>query len=85
MGWGSSARRGGGRKVCALPLQFVFLGFEGRNLGCPRNFAGNLAGHSWCSKSLCKKTLCSFFGFHGVRLITNLMIGSLSPTLRFRV
>ena len=26
-GWGSSTRRGGGRKVRALPRKFVFLGF----------------------------------------------------------
>ena len=38
MGWGSSTRRGGGRKVRALPRKFVFLGF-GRELGCPGNFA----------------------------------------------
>ena len=36
MGWGSSTRRGGGRKVRALPQKFIFLG----NLGCTRNFAG---------------------------------------------
>ena len=27
VGWGSSTRRGGGRKVHALPRKFVFLGF----------------------------------------------------------
>ena len=38
MGRGSSTRRGGGRKVRALPRKLV--GFEERNLGCPGNFAG---------------------------------------------
>ena len=40
MGWGSSTRSGDGQKVRALPRKFVFLGLEGRNLGCPGNFAG---------------------------------------------
>ena len=39
MGWGSSTQTGGGRKVLALPRKFV-LGFEDRNLGCPRHYAG---------------------------------------------
>ena len=45
MGWGSSTRRGGGRKVRALPRKLSSLGFEERNLGCPWNFAGM----SWTS------------------------------------
>ena len=35
MGWGSSMRRGGGRKVRALARKFVFLGFEERKLDVP--------------------------------------------------
>ena len=38
MGWGSSTRRGGGRKVRARPRKFVFLG---RGIwDVPENFAG---------------------------------------------
>ena len=40
MGWGSSTRRGGGRKVRALPRKFVFLGFRREEFGMSRNFAG---------------------------------------------
>ena len=58
MGWGSSMRRGGGRKARALPRKFVFLGFR-RELGCP----GNFAGMSRTSKSLCKKTFSRVFSF----------------------
>ena len=39
MGWGSSTRRGGGRKVRALE-SLSSLDFEEKNLGCPDNFAG---------------------------------------------
>ena len=39
MWWGSSTGRGGGRKVLAHPRKSVFVGLEGRNLGCPGNFA----------------------------------------------
>ena len=40
MGWGSSTRRGGGRKVRARPRKFVFLGFRREESGCPGIFAG---------------------------------------------
>ena len=60
MGWGSSTRRGGGRKVCALPRSLSSLGFEERNLGC----VGNFAGMSWTlggvQKVCAKKRLCAF-------------------------
>ena len=36
MGWGSSTRRGGGRKVRALPRKFVFLGFGREEPGMSR-------------------------------------------------
>ena len=40
MGWGSSTRRGGGRKLRALPRNLSSLGFEERNLGYVGIFAG---------------------------------------------
>ena len=53
MGWGSSTRRGGRRKVRALPRKFVFLG----ELGMSREFCRDV-GDAWgCSKSLCKKKI----------------------------
>ena len=33
VGWGSSTRRGGGRKARALPRKFIFLGFRRREPG----------------------------------------------------
>ena len=33
MGWGSSTRRGGGRKLRARPRNFVFLGFRREESG----------------------------------------------------
>ena len=38
MGWGSSTRRGGDRKVRALPRKFVFLGFGREESGMSREF-----------------------------------------------
>ena len=38
MGWGSSARRGGGRKLRARPRNFVFLGFRREESGMSREF-----------------------------------------------
>ena len=61
MGWGSSTRRGGGRRVRAHPRKFVFLGFEGGKLGCSGNFAGMFRNPEVFEK-LCKNGLCSFFG-----------------------
>ena len=40
MGWGSSIRRGGGRKVRALPRKFVFLGLRREESGMSRGFCG---------------------------------------------
>ena len=40
VGWGSSTRRAGGRKVRASLESLFSLGFEGENLGCPGSFAG---------------------------------------------
>ena len=62
MGWGSSTRRGGGRNVRALSLESLSsLGFEGRNLGCPRIFAGMSRTSEGCSKSLCTKKFVRIF------------------------
>ena len=38
VGWGSSTRRGGGRKVRALPRKSVFLGFRREESGMSREF-----------------------------------------------
>ena len=38
VGWGSSTRRGGGRKLRARPRKFVFLGFRREESGMSREF-----------------------------------------------
>ena len=55
VGWGSSTRRGGGRKVRALE-SLSSLGFEWRNPGCP----GNFAGMSWTPGGVQKKFVLIF-------------------------
>ena len=58
-------RRSGGGKVRALPRKLSSLSFEGRNLGCP----GNFAGMSWtfggvqtvCAKNTCAHILAPSF------------------------
>ena len=65
MGWGSSTRRGGGRKLRARPRNFVFqesLGFEERNPGCPGNFAGMSRTPGGVQK-VCAKKLRAHFSF----------------------
>ena len=62
MGWGSSTRRGGGRKLRALPRKFVFLGIERRNLGCPGMFAGMSRTPGGVQK-VCAKKLRAHFSF----------------------
>ena len=57
MGWGSSTRRGGGRKVRARPRKFVFLGFPREESGMSRKFCRDVPDPRGCSKSLCKKRL----------------------------
>ena len=54
MGWGSSTRRGGGRKVRAVPRKFVFLGF-GREVqpGMSREFCRDVPEPWRCSKIGC--------------------------------
>ena len=60
MGWGSSTRRGGGRKVRALPRKFVSLSFEGGNLGHPGILPGCPGPLGLLEKFVQKKSLCSF-------------------------
>ena len=61
VGWGSSTRRGGGRKLRARPRNFVFLGFRREESGMSREFCRDVPDPWRCSKSLCKKTSCAFF------------------------
>ena len=61
MVWGSSTRRGGGRKVRALPRKFVFLGFRREEFGMSREFCRDVPDPWGCSKSLCRKSSCAFF------------------------
>ena len=60
VGWGSSTRRGGGRKVRALPWKFVFLGFRREESGMSREFCRDVPDPWGCSKSLCKKVRAHF-------------------------
>ena len=60
MGWGSSTRRGAGRKVRALPRKFVFLGFRREESGMSREFCRDVPDPWGCSKSLCQKSSCHF-------------------------
>ena len=70
--WGPEIARSGG----GLPREGVVvekfvpsleslssLGFEGRNLGCPENFAGMSRTPGGVQKVCAKKTSCSFFFF----------------------
>ena len=57
MGWGSSTRRGSDRKVRAI---LSSLGFEERNLGCSRNFAGMSRTPGGVRKVCAKKFMCIF-------------------------
>ena len=49
MGWGASARRGGGRKAPSLE-SLSSLGFRWGSLGCPRKFSGMSQTLGGCSK-----------------------------------
>ena len=59
VGWGSSTRRGGGRKLRARPRKFVFLGFRREESVMSREFCRDVPDPWGCSKSLCKKTPCA--------------------------
>ena len=52
-------RRGGGRKVRALPRKFVFLGFRREESGMSREFAGM----SWGVQKVCAKKVRVHFSF----------------------
>ena len=76
MGWGSSTRRGGGRKLRARPRNFVFLGFRREESGMSREFCRDVPDPWRCSKSLCKKnfvrifrSLVFFFRFFFLRIL----------------
>ena len=60
MGWGSSTRRGGGRKVRALPRKFVFLGFRSEDSGMSGNFAGMSRTTGGVQKLCAKKVRAHF-------------------------
>ena len=63
MGLGSSTRRGGGRKVRALPRKFVFLGFRREESGMSREFAGMSRTLGGVQKVCASKVPCAFFRF----------------------
>ena len=50
MGWGSSTRRGGGRKLRARPRKFFFLGFQREESGMSREFCRDVPDPWGCSK-----------------------------------
>ena len=58
MGWGSSTRRGGGRKVRALPRKFVFLGFGRDEPGMSREFCRDVPDPGDVRKA-CAKKVCA--------------------------
>ena len=63
MGWGSSTRRGGGRKVRAHEPSLESLsslGFKERNLGCPGNFARMSRTPGGVQKVCAKRSSCAF-------------------------
>ena len=63
MGWGSSTRSGGSRKVRALPRKFVFLGFRREGSGMSQEFCRDVPDPWECSKSLCAKKVRAHFSF----------------------
>ena len=85
MGWGSSARRGGGRKVRALPRKFVFFGFRRDESGMSKEICRDVPDPWGCSKSLCKKKVRAHFfvpyGSHA-NVLTH---GSLRPPSKYPI
>ena len=59
-GWGGGLLREGVRKVRALPRSLSSLGLEGGSRDVPGILPG-CPGPLGCSKSLCKKSSCTFF------------------------
>ena len=62
MGWGSSTRRGGGRKLRALPRKFVFLGFRREESGTSREFCWDVP-EPWGVQKVCAKKVRAHFSF----------------------
>ena len=62
MGWGSSTRRGGGRKVRASLESLSSLGSEERNLRCLAKFAGVSRTRGGVQEN-CAKKLCAHYSF----------------------
>ena len=61
VGWGCSTRRGGGRKVRALPRKFVFLGFRREESGMSREFFWDVPDPRRCSKKFVQKQFMPMF------------------------
>ena len=62
MGWGSSTRRGGGRKLRARPRNFVFLGFRREESGMSRELCRDVPTPGGVQK-VCAKKLRAHFSF----------------------
>ena len=78
MGWRSSTRRGGGRKVHAFPRKFVFLGLRRNESGMSREFCRDVPDF-FCSKSLCKKIVrifCSLSVAESLRSLEDLHLST---------
>ena len=60
MGWGSSTRRGGGRKLRARPRNFVFLGFRREESGMSREFCRDVPDPGGVQKLRAKKLRAHF-------------------------
>ena len=71
MGWGSSTRRGGGRKVRALPRKFVFLEFRREESGMSRNFA-RMSRNPGVFKRLVRKMFAVFFPNSNLNFLSEL-------------
>ena len=61
MGWGSSTGRGGGRKLRALPRNFVFLGFRREESGMSRKSLPGCPGPLGVFKKLVPKKFVLIF------------------------
>ena len=57
-GGGSSTRRGGGRKLGALPRKFVFLGLQGEEPGISQAFCWDVTD-PWGVRKVCAKKGCA--------------------------
>ena len=62
MGWGSSTRTGGGRKVRALPRKFVFLGFGREEPGMSQEFFRDVPD-LWGVQKVCAKKVRAHLSF----------------------